>query len=103
LQAQLSQCPNCETELAEAALQCPVCHLSLHKVKHSEVLTRFPFTDGLLGVLLGTIGIATGIGAIAVLIAYFRLRNRYPYFCVGLLVSWLSIVWILRFWRLFHG
>ena len=70
--------------------------MALKKVILSDRITRYPITDGLLGIFLGTLGIATGIGAIAVIVAYFKLRHRYPYFGVGLLLSWITIFWLIR-------
>lgn len=53
----------------------------------SQAFTKVPVLDAILGVLVGVVAIGTGVGMIGSLIAYFKLRQQYPYFCTGLLIS----------------
>ncbi|MBB6049774.1 hypothetical protein [Armatimonas rosea] len=93
-QYQHYRCPNCQTELGEPLFRCPQCGMQLQD-RASEAFTKVPVIDGILGTLAGLILISTGIGFIGAVVAYFRLRSRYPYFCVGLLTSAVLILLLI--------
>ncbi len=86
-QNQTSRCPNCQIELGESLARCPHCGMALQQAQPSEAFTRIPLLDGFLGTLASMLLILTGIGTIGVIIAFLRLRTRYPYFCTGLAVG----------------
>jgi hypothetical protein len=86
-QTQAYRCPNCQTELGEPVSRCPRCGMGLQIPQQSQAFTTVPVVDAILGTLTGLIAIATGIGVIGAIVAYFQLRKRYPYFCMGLAIS----------------
>jgi hypothetical protein len=86
-QYQNYRCPNCQTDLGEPLFRCPQCGMTLQDQPNALAFTKVPVIDGILGTLAGLVLISTGIGFIGAVVAYFRFRARYPYFCVGLLTS----------------
>ena len=64
-----------------------MCGMALQRDQPSQAFTKIPVLDAIIGVLVGVVAIGTGLGVIGSLIAYFKLRQQYPYFCMGLLIS----------------
>ena len=91
-QFQTYRCPNCQTELGEPLFRCPQCGMQLQDRSHAEALTKIPVLDGILGTIAGLVLTLTGIGFIGGVVAYFRFRARYPYFCVGLLIGFALVL-----------
>ena len=60
--------------------------MALQRAENSVAFTKVPALDAILGTLVGLIAAATGIGVIGSIIVYFRYRQQYPYFCMGLLI-----------------
>ncbi|WP_309719963.1 hypothetical protein [Armatimonas sp.] len=94
-QSQNYRCPNCQTEFGEAISRCPMCGMALQRDQQTQAFTKIPALDAIIGVLVGLVAIATGIGMIGSIIVYFRYRQQYPYFCMGLLISGALLVLVI--------
>ncbi|MCX6369024.1 MAG: hypothetical protein NTX57_20270 [Armatimonadetes bacterium] len=75
--------------------RCPQCGMALQRDLPSQAFTKIPALDAIIGVLVGLVAIATGIGMIGSIIVYFRYRQQYPYFCMGLLISGALLVLVI--------
>jgi hypothetical protein len=67
--------------------------MALHTSPKALAFTGVPVLDGILGTLAGLALLSVVIGFIPGVILYFRLRPRYPYFSLGLLIS--AVLFIL--------
>ena len=72
-----------------------MCGMALQRNLTSQAFTKVPVLDAIIGVLVGIVAIGTGVGVIGSLIAYFKLRQQYPYFCMGLLISGALLVLVI--------